>query len=298
MKYGIDVSVWQNPLKLNWEKLKLTQKFVICRASYGTIKDNKIDLHFKNARRAGMLVGAYHFFRQTKSASSQIEVFEKVCKSINYGPEDIIPVLDIEGNEQFDGPVDAKKYNEGCKIMAEAFKEKYGDCIIYTTKAFWVQLGKPKWLLEYPQWVAHWGVNKPDVPGDKPWTIWQYKVAVLEGFDGKEIDQNKSIDEIPLIKSKEESLKQDHLSIENNKDQAADNNSEKQSSKDDLVKGNKTNNVTEDNTKENNTVKESKDDLKNNKLSNVENKLSNNNNIIFNLLNFIIKLFNKIINKK
>lgn len=277
MKYGIDISVWQNPSKLNWNKLKLTQQFVICRATYGDVKDTMLESHFNNAKNAGMLVGVYHFFRQTKTPESQIEMFEKTCKSIGYGPGDIVPVLDVETNEKIDGKVIPEKYNSGCEAIAKAFKEKYGDCIIYTTKSFWAELGKPKWLLEYPQWVAHWDVKQPSVPGDKEWTIWQYKVASLDGFEGKQIDQNKSVDNLPLVKNKNNIPENTNSS--NKKEKL-------QEDKDNLEK---------------NTVKQNTNDEDKNINSNIIEISSSNNveksNIIFNLINLIIKLFIKIFKK-
>lgn len=32
----------------------------------------------------------------------------------------------------------------------------------------------PEWLLEYPLWIAHYGVNKPLIGQWSKWTFWQY----------------------------------------------------------------------------------------------------------------------------
>lgn len=62
---GIDLSHHQKARKVNFKELKrLGYEFVILRAGYGSElcqKDKAFDIHYREAREAGLNVGAYHY---------------------------------------------------------------------------------------------------------------------------------------------------------------------------------------------------------------------------------------------
>ena len=63
---GIDVSKWQDPSKVNYNSLADEgYDWVIARAAYGIKPDETFLTHVDKARKAGLLVGGYSFYRQT-----------------------------------------------------------------------------------------------------------------------------------------------------------------------------------------------------------------------------------------
>jgi GH25 family lysozyme M1 (1,4-beta-N-acetylmuramidase) len=200
---GLDISHHQKPESLDWFVLAREHAFVFVRATYGTRLDQLFRTHTKNAMNAGMRVGGYHFFRQTQDPVRQTEEFLKELAVAGCDASWLPPVIDIEENKEFDGPMDPKKYIDGCKTMLDAVLSTYGKCVLYVTQADWRRLGNPKWL-EDPNvllWVAHWNVAAPATPLNMPWHFWQHVVSKIPGSSGK-IDQNYfngAVYDLPLI---------------------------------------------------------------------------------------------------
>ena len=72
--YGIDVSYYQGTI--NWASVKAAGKqFAIIRVSDGTgFLDPKFASNWRNAKAAGIAVGAYQFFRPNQDATAQAEL--------------------------------------------------------------------------------------------------------------------------------------------------------------------------------------------------------------------------------
>ena len=195
---GIDISKWQVPDKMNWEQIAKDHKFVIIRACYGVKSDWAFDLHFKAARENHVLVGAYIFYRQSQGWQEQFEAFKGELDRVGFGEDDILPVVDLEWNEKYDGEVDPAKFNTDAKALVEKLAETYGGCILYLAPGFYQILGKPEWMLQYPWWIAHFGVTQPWCPW-KSWIIWQYTgEGRTAGYSGQAIDLNHA-DEMPPV---------------------------------------------------------------------------------------------------
>lgn len=206
MKYefsGIDISKWQPPEAFDWKKIAENHQFMIARACYGVKSDPTFGSHFKSAHGAGLKCGAYTFYRQTQGWEEQLEAFQGELDRVGLGPGDILPVVDLEWNKQYDGKVDPAKFNADARKLMEVLAKMHGGCIAYLAPGFFETLKKPDWLLEYPWWIAHYGVEQPWCPW-KDWTIWQYTgKGKTPGYSGAEIDMNWAVS-IPLIEKQEE----------------------------------------------------------------------------------------------
>src|SRR5688572_1676229 len=139
--HGVDISSHQNPTAINWEALAKTHRFVICRATYGTRTDSQFAAHVAAARRVGLKVGAYHFYRQTQPIELQLAAFAGATDGKIL---DLVPALDLESNDSFDGPADPALY-ANAKPMADAWRTQFGNYLLYTTASFWRQMGSPAW---------------------------------------------------------------------------------------------------------------------------------------------------------
>src|SRR5438105_13538010 len=72
--YGVDVSEFHGTI--NWTQVKAAGKqFALIRVSDGTGHlDPKFAVNWRNAKAAGVTVGAYQFFRPTENATSQADL--------------------------------------------------------------------------------------------------------------------------------------------------------------------------------------------------------------------------------
>lgn len=202
MLFGIDVSHHQKPSAFDWARIKDSQSFCFARASYGIKPDEAFVRHFTGARDAGLIVGAYTFFRQSEPWEKQYEVFGDQLRRVRFGVGNIVPVVDLEWNEPFDGPVKPGKLNDGAQALMQRLMSDYSGCMAYLSPSFYEVLGKPEWLLSYPWWIAHYTQNaEPWCPYKKDWTIWQYtSVGRLAGFSGP-LDLNRAYG-LPLVEKK------------------------------------------------------------------------------------------------
>jgi lysozyme len=180
---GIDVSHWQG--NIQWDKvIKDGIDFAILKA---TESDNYTDPtfyeHAKNAKKAGLLVGAYHFarFSSVEKAIKEANYFIKVIKaaSINF---EMPLVLDLESN---DSKLSRKILTECMDVFIERVRKGTGkEVMLYTSKAFLENnLNKP---LAVPFWYARYGVDQPDILCD----IWQHTdKGKVNGISGP-VDMN------------------------------------------------------------------------------------------------------------
>jgi lysozyme len=169
--HGIDVSRYQE--RISWEAVKemnvegLRIGFAFIKATEGV---NNIDPFFKrnwkNAREAGIVRGAYHFFVPTKDGTTQVKNFLKLVK---LEPGDLPPVLDVESSYG----LSASKFRKQVKKWLQAMETAYGvKPIIYTYVSFY-QRYLSGYFDEYPMWVAHYfQLERPRI--SRSWAFWQH----------------------------------------------------------------------------------------------------------------------------
>jgi lysozyme len=169
--HGIDVSRYQR--RINW-KLAAQMKvndvqlhFAFIKATEGTtLIDPQFERNWRKSREAGMVRGAYHFFRQETDAHQQALHF---IRQVKLRKGDLPPVLDVE---KFTG-VNPDNFIAGIGIWLKTVELHYGKKpIIYTNASFY-----NNWLAshfsDYPLWVAHYRQRfSPKVEGK--WLFWQH----------------------------------------------------------------------------------------------------------------------------
>lgn len=185
---GIDVSKWQDPKLLAYSELAKTHRFLIARATSGTVRDEHFLDHIARAKAVGLLVSGYHFFRPGQDVGDQVEAFGEAFAKANLGTGSLVPALDIEQSE-FDGPFTPERYVDACHSIAEIWETRWGTPLIYTNPIDWKLLGSPAWLKDYLLWLADY-TPPANTPLSLPWTIWQHRVSVLPGVYPGKLDQN------------------------------------------------------------------------------------------------------------
>ena len=193
MILGIDISRWQNivstPQYMDFHKAREQgAQFVFIKASQACWMDRDFTMNWDNARRAGLLRGAYHYMDWTRPAVEQANFFWGVLQADR---GELPPVLDYECRVN---PLDAGKMRQYCIDFLRQIESKIGrPPILYTSPGYWAQYGSPDvaWL-KFPLWLAHYYTNTPRVP--LPWkayTFWQYTDVgdgLAYGAESKELD--------------------------------------------------------------------------------------------------------------
>ena len=185
---GIDVSQWQG--NINWNELKNSNiDFAIIRTGFGRNDKNQIDTNFykniKNAKEAGIKLGAYHY-SYAESPEDAIEE-AKFCLSILNGTKLDLPIyFDIEDNSicnnhskddmtkmciNFCSTIESCGYWAGVYANYNWFKN-YLDYDLLKSK--------------YTLWLAHYGIDSPSLDCD----MWQYRSdGTVCGISGN-VDMN------------------------------------------------------------------------------------------------------------
>ena len=195
---GIDVSYWN--AGIDWPKVRATgQRYVFVKASEGdTYSDPTFGANWSGAKAAGLLRGAYHFFRSNKDAKKQATRFIDSVKATNDLGE-LPPVLDLETH---DGQK-KEKIIAGAKVWLDLVEAAFGKKPIIYSAQFFLQDyfseaggGPPVWSKDYPLWLAQYPNNyteesKPFLPrGWFKWTFWQYsKTGRVNGINAN-VDLN------------------------------------------------------------------------------------------------------------
>lgn len=148
---GIDVSKYQ-PTTPSLDGLS----FLIARASIGTTVDPLYRTHIANARKAGLVVGAYHFGYNTIPIADQVRTFLAAAGDVDFY------FLDVEGKY---APSRVQSSDFFTRMRAAGKK-----CGLYHSDSGYFYAGQ-----DY-DWVARW---TPEPPTRK-WDFWQYRGSPLD----------------------------------------------------------------------------------------------------------------------
>jgi len=201
---GIDVS--NNNPPIDWLTVAKTKKvtFAFAKASEGvTYKDPDFATNWAGMKSAGIIRGAFHFFRPARPVDEQVENFLDMVGQLSNG--DLPPVLDLEPypdavRAQWESIESVNERINKSKQWLEKVEAKLGKKpIIYTSASFWNELmNNTEDLVEYPLWVANYKpdykTSKPAVPannwGGKGYAFWQFTESdSVMGVSGR-VDRN------------------------------------------------------------------------------------------------------------
>ena len=78
MKPIIDISSYQSPAKLNYQKIASQVSGVILRVAYGSRPDTKFEEHYAKFSALGVPIGAYHYICEYVSADAQVNALAQM----------------------------------------------------------------------------------------------------------------------------------------------------------------------------------------------------------------------------
>ena len=166
---GIDVSYYES--SINWAAAKAGGiGFAFIRVSDGLgFHDPKFASYWAAARSAGIIRGAYQFFRPNQDPIAQADLLIAAIGG-TYQVGDLPPTIDVEATGGLGPSAVAAKVVQWVAHV----KARLGvDPIIYTGMYFWRdQVGGLTAYATNALWVAQYTSQCPDLPA--PWTRWTF----------------------------------------------------------------------------------------------------------------------------
>jgi lysozyme len=184
---GIDVSHYQGTV--NWAEVRSANcAFAFAKASESTsIVDPEFAANWSGMKAAGLVRGAYHFFRPEQNAVAQANHF---LQTVQLEPGDLPPVIDIELNDGVTGGALIAGVGNWIDTVAQATGMTP---MIYTAVYFWNEYMNDGFG-KFPLWLAHYTsapTPQPLPKGWTNWTFWQYSQSIpIAGVHGN-ADHNR-----------------------------------------------------------------------------------------------------------
>ena len=171
MKPIVDISYWQPPDSIDYDKFAAGISGAILRGVYGIWKDKHFDRHYQELYSRGVPIGTYHYIIGNYSGKSQAEIMKAsiVGKDLKLGiwndVEDRNPTTGLTASIVID-------YQNNIENMTG---KKAG---IYTGVYAWTEImGNLSYMFaDRDLWIAHYGVIAPSLPrngGWNKWVLWQ-----------------------------------------------------------------------------------------------------------------------------
>ena len=194
---GIDI--YSGTGSIDWQAVKNANiSFAFVKATEGmNFVDEAFSVNWEQMRKAGMIRGAYHFFRPAKDPAAQAQNFLQTINELEIG--DLPPVLDAEYTPNPDewSNFDLTTRIARVKQWLDIVEQKTGrKSIIYTAPNFWNDtMGNSHAFTDYPLWIANYGVSEPTVPADnwggKGWKLWQISDSGSVDGISNNVDTNR-----------------------------------------------------------------------------------------------------------
>lgn len=183
MKPIIDISYWQQPNLIDYDKLAGGISGAILRGAYGIWKDTAFETHYKELHKRGVPLGCYHYIIGNYSGTAQADIFNQVVtgKELKLGLWD-----DAEDRQVLTGLTKSvvHEYHSSIELLT---RRKVG---IYTGAFAWVEImgsdgdryaDRPLWIASYSDQLYMENNIKKLLPWNT-WTFWQYSDSGT--FDG------------------------------------------------------------------------------------------------------------------
>jgi len=177
---GIDVSYYQEII--DWPRVQRAGiQFAFIRLSDGAAqRDPRFEVNWAEARRAGVLRGAYLFFRPEQSIAAQADLMITAMRDRER--DDLPPVIDVEVDGGLARPIVAAR----ARAWVDRVRAGLGvEPIVYTGGDLW-RNGGAEMLASQPLWIAHYTRGCPTLPA--PWAHWKFwqhtDHGAVPGIDG------------------------------------------------------------------------------------------------------------------
>ncbi|WP_303309783.1 glycoside hydrolase family 25 protein [Hymenobacter sp. BT730] len=175
--HGIDVSAYQG--HIDWPRVASNSvRFAFIKATEGiSLRDPRFQRNWREARKAGVFRGAYHYFQPNYDGAQQASLFVRTVPLL---PGDLPPVLDVEAPDFHDVAVMRRHIATWLRLVERHYGARP---ILYSNYSFYRRYLAGHFDA-YPLWLAHYEVDQPTLPREK-WIIWQHSdEAYVPGIRG------------------------------------------------------------------------------------------------------------------
>ncbi len=194
---GIDVSHYQG--EIDWNTVAQTKlvSYVYIKSSEGeSLVDDYYRINLEGARKAGLKVGSYHYYRPDADAEMQ---FNNLTSQIKRNEQDLAPIIDIE-----------KRGSKSDEDFIASFREfllrveKHYGCkpVIYTFHNFYNKYLSGQFK-GYRMMIARYREDEPTLDDGQVYTAWQYtqrgKIDGIRGYvDRSMVMQDFSVSDLSI----------------------------------------------------------------------------------------------------
>lgn len=170
--HGIDVSSYQG--KIDWKMVKsmkeddvhITYAFIKATEGVSSV-DPYFQRNWREAPKAGIVCGAYHYFIPKKSGLWQARFF---LQTVKFEEGDLPPVIDVE---QLSGVSPEKMRMELKDFILHVEKKTKVKPIIYSGLVFYKDYLRG-YFDGYPLWIAHYYKAELTAGSNTKWFFWQH----------------------------------------------------------------------------------------------------------------------------
>ena len=189
---GIDVSHYQGTIDWNQVARRNRISYAYMKATEGaTYVDDTYAYNIREARRVGLSVGSYHFYRPNINWQEQ---FANLTSVVKREDQDLVPIIDIEHR----GSVSSEAFIRDLKAFVAKVTEYYGKKpLLYTYHNFYNRylLGE---FSDYHFMIARYRSDSPTLNDGKDYIMWQYtSTGSIPGIKGN-VDRSKIMGEYSL----------------------------------------------------------------------------------------------------
>jgi lysozyme len=170
--HGIDVSYYQG--KIDWRRVKAMHEdgvhitFAFIKATEGLLQvDPYFQRNWREAPKAGIVCGAYHYFRPKLSGKWQAVFF---LQNVRTERGDLPMAVDVE---ELNGVQPEKMRTELKAFLKQVETKSKIKPIIYSGLKFY-QDNLQGYFDDYNLWIAHYYQPELDIPRTTKWKFWQH----------------------------------------------------------------------------------------------------------------------------
>lgn len=189
---GIDVSHYQG--WIDWDQVAGCSKisYVYLKATEGAnYLDDTYARNLSEARRVGLSVGSYHFYRPNVNWQEQ---FRNLTENVKAETQDLVPIIDIETR----GKVSEERFINDLKDFVSEVEKHYGKKpLLYSYQNFYNRhlLGH---FDGYHWMIAKYQESSPVLNDGKDYIMWQYtSTGSIPGIKGN-VDRSKIMGDYSL----------------------------------------------------------------------------------------------------
>jgi lysozyme len=189
LREGIDVSHYQGDIDWSEVAKQGDVSYVYIKATEGaSLVDDRYEYNIAEARKYGLKVGSYHFFRGNVSVEEQIA---NMVSTVRKDRQDLIPIVDVEHTNGVSSSVFLSRLHQ----FMEAVRKHYGvSPMLYTFVNFYNKHLHGNGFDGYPLMIAFYRDDQPLLNDERPYAIWQYTArGRIPGIRGN-VDRSKFMD--------------------------------------------------------------------------------------------------------